>query len=310
MGKTKNKNRRRHFNWQVFLMAMAGVIYVLIFSYIPMFGIAIAFKDLDYSMNIMKDLTEKSWVGLDNFVKFVTDAQFTSVMTNTLMLGILQLVITFPIPIFFALLLNELRNGKLRKVVQTTTYFPYFISWVVFAGIVQMFVSSDGGFINDVLMMLNIIDKPISFLSQPGYFYPIAIIASIIKETGWGSVVYVSAIAGVDQEIYEAAHIDGANRFQTAFYVTLPCIMPTVLVMLLLAISGILNSGFDRVYMLQNPLNLIRSEVLDTYVYKVGIASRRYSYTTAVGLFRSVIAVVLLGASNFVAKKKTSNGIF
>ncbi len=173
-----------------------------------------------------------------------------------------------------------------------------------------MFVSSDGGFINDVLLHLGIINQPISFLSQPAYFYPIIIISSVIKGTGWGSVVYVSAIAGVDQEIYEAAHIDGANRRQTAFLVTLPCIMPTVMVMLLLAISGILNSGFDRIYMLQNPLNLLRSEVLDTYVYKVGIASRRYSYTTAVGLFRSVVAVVLLGTSNYIAKKKTGNGIF
>ncbi len=304
------KRGKRRFNWQIFAMAMAGVLYLLVFNYIPMFGIAIAFKDLDYSMNIMKDLMEKPWVGMSNFIKFVTDAQFGSVMYNTLVLGILELVITFPIPIMFALLLNELRSQRFRKVVQTTTYFPYFISWVVFAGIVQMFVSSDGGFINDVLMRFHVINQPIPFLSQPGYFYPIIIISSVIKGTGWGSVVYVSAIAGVDQEIYEAAHIDGANRWKTALYVTIPCIMPTVMVMLLLAISGILGSGFDRIYMLQNPLNLVRSEVLDTYVYKVGIADRRYSYTTAVGLFRSVVAVVLLGSSNYIAKKKTGNGIF
>ena len=310
MGKTKQRKRHRRFNWQIFLMAMAGVVFLLIFNYIPMFGIAIAFKDLDYSMNIMKDLAAKPWVGMQNFVKFVTDPQFGSVMSNTLILSISELVITFPIPIIFALLLNELRSSKFRKVVQTITYFPHFISWVVYASIVLMFVSSDGGFINSMLMTLGVVDQPISFLSQPDYFYPIVIISSIIKGTGWGSVVYVSAIAGVDQEIYEAAHIDGAGRFKTAIHITIPCIMPTVMVLLLLSISGILGSGFDRIYILQNPLNLVRSEVLDTYIYKVGIASRRYSYTTAVGLFNSAVAVILLGVSNFIAKKKTGNGIF
>ena len=310
MGKTKQRKRHRRFNWQIFLMAMAGVVFLLIFSYIPMFGIAIAFKDLDYSMNIMKDLAAKPWVGMQNFVKFVTDPQFGSVMSNTLILSISELVITFPIPIIFALLLNELRSSKFRKVVQTITYFPHFISWVVYASIVLMFVSSDGGFINSMLMTLGVVDQPISFLSQPDYFYPIVIISSIIKGTGWGSVVYVSAIAGVDQEIYEAVHIDGAGRFKTAIHITIPCIMPTVMVLLLLSISGILGSGFDRIYILQNPLNLVRSEVLDTYIYKVGIASRRYSYTTAVGLFKSAVAVILLGVSNFIAKKKTGNGIF
>lgn len=310
MGRTKQRRRYRRFNWQIFLMAMAGVVFLLIFNYIPMFGIAIAFKDLDYSMNIMKDLAAKPWVGLTNFVKFVTDPQFGSVMSNTLILSISELVITFPIPIIFALLLNELRSSKFRKVVQTITYFPHFISWVVYASIVLMFVSSDGGFINSVLMTLHVIDQPISFLSQPDYFYPIVIISSVIKGTGWGSVVYVSAIAGVDQEIYEAAHIDGAGRFRTAVHITIPCIMPTIMVLLLLSISGILGSGFDRIYILQNPLNLARSEVLDTYIYKVGIASRCYSYTTAVGLFNSAVAVILLGVSNFIAKKKTGNGIF
>ena len=310
MGKTKQRKRHRRFNWQIFLMAMAGVVFLLIFNYIPMFGIAIAFKDLDYSMNIMKDLAAKPWVGMQNFVKFVTDPQFGSVMSNTLILSISELVITFPIPIIFALLLNELRSSKFRKVVQTITYFPHFISWVVYASIVLMFVSSDGGFINSMLMTLGVVDQPISFLSQPDYFYPIVIISSIIKGTGWGSVVYVSAIAGVDQEIYEAVHIDGAGRFKTAIHITIPCIMPTVMVLLLLSISGILGSGFDRIYILQNPLNLVRSEVLDTYIYKVGIASRRYSYTTAVGLFKSAVAVILLGVSNFIAKKKTGNGIF
>ncbi len=306
----RKKTNWRRFNWQIFLMAMAGVVFLAIFAYIPMIGIAMAFKNLDYSMNVMKDLMTKPWVGFENFVKFIRDAQFKTVMLNTLSLGVLELVITFPIPIFFALMLNELRNEKFKRVIQTTTYFPYFISWVVYGGIVSALLTSDGGLINNVMMDAHLISRPINFLSESQYFYAIVIISSAIKGTGWGSVVYVAAIAGVDQAIYEAARIDGANRWQTAFKVTLPSIAPTVTVLLLLAISGILGSGFDRIYMLQNPLNLVRSEVLDTFVYKMGISSRRFSYTTAIGLFRSVLAVLLLGGGNLLSKKLTGNGLF
>ena len=306
----RKKTNWRRFNWQIFLMAMAGVVFLAIFAYIPMIGIAMAFKNLDYSMNVMKDLMTKPWVGFENFVKFIRDAQFKTVMLNTLSLGVLELVITFPIPIFFALMLNELRSEKFKRVIQTTTYFPYFISWVVYGGIVSAFLTSDGGLINNVMMDAHLISRPINFLSESQYFYAIVIISSAIKGTGWGSVVYVAAIAGVDQAIYEAARIDGANRWQTAFKVTLPSIAPTVTVLLLLAISGILGSGFDRIYMLQNPLNLVRSEVLDTFVYKMGISSRRFSYTTAIGLFRSVLAVLLLGGGNLLSKKLTGNGLF
>lgn len=306
----RKKTNWRRFNWQIFLMAMAGVVFLAIFAYIPMIGIAMAFKNLDYSMNVMKDLMTKPWVGFENFVKFIRDAQFKTVMLNTLSLGVLELVITFPIPIFFALMLNELRSEKFKRVIQTTTYFPYFISWVVYGGIVSALLTSDGGLINNVLMDAHLISRPINFLSESQYFYAIVIISSAIKGTGWGSVVYVAAIAGVDQAIYEAARIDGANRWQTAFKVTLPSIAPTVTVLLLLAISGILGSGFDRIYMLQNPLNLVRSEVLDTFVYKMGISSRRFSYTTAIGLFRSVLAVLLLGGGNLLSKKLTGNGLF
>lgn len=307
--KRKGYNWRR-FNWQIFLMAMAGVVFLTVFAYIPMVGIVMAFKNLDYSMNVMKDLMNKPWVGFDNFVKFIQDAQFKTVMWNTLSLGVLELVITFPIPILFALMLNELRSNKFKRVIQTTTYFPHFISWVVYGGIVSALLTSDGGLLNSALRDLGLIERPINFLSESEYFYTIVIIASAIKGTGWGSVVYVAAISGVDQAIYEAAHIDGANRWQCAFRVTLPSIAPTITVLLLLAISGILGSGFDRIYMLQNPLNLVKSEVLDTFVYKTGIASRRFSYTTAIGLFRSVLAVILLGGGNWLSKKTTGNGLF
>ncbi len=301
---------KRRFNTQIFLMAMAGVSFLLIFAYIPMIGIVIGFKNMDYSLNIMKDLVNKPFVGIDNFVKFMKDAQFISVITNTLSLSILELVCTFPLPIIFALFLNEIRNSRVRRVIQTSTYFPYFISWVVYGGIVMAFLSSDGGFINSMLIQLGLLDTPINFMSRSENFYTIVIVSSAIKGIGWSSVIYVAAIAGVDTAIYEAAHIDGANRVQTALHVTLPSIAPTITVLLLLAISGILGSGFDRIYMLQNPLNLIKSEVIDTYIYKVGISQRRFSFTTAVGVFRSVIAVLLLTGSNLLSKKATGNGLF
>ena len=306
----KSRFSRRRFNWQIFLMAMAGVVFLLIFAYVPMVGVVIGFKNMDYSLNIMKDLVSKPFVGLENFVKFIKDAQFKSVMVNTLSLSILELVFTFPLPILFALLLNELRSNRFKRVVQTATYFPYFISWIVYGGIVMAFLSSDGGFINSILIQLGLLQKPVNFMSRPEYFYPIVIISSAIKGTGWGSVIYMAAISGVDPQIYEAARIDGANRRQTALNVTLPSIATTITVLLLLAISGILGSGFDRIYMLQNPLNLIKSEVLDTYIYKVGISQRRFSYTTAVGVFRSVLAVLLLSIGNYTSKKMTGNGLF
>jgi putative aldouronate transport system permease protein len=291
-------------------MAMAGVVFLLIFAYVPMVGVVIGFKNMDYSLNIMKDLVSKPFVGLENFIKFTQDAQFKSVMVNTLSLSLLELVFTFPLPILFALLLNELRSSRFKRVVQTATYFPYFISWIVYGGIVMAFLSSDGGFINSILIQLGLLQKPVNFMSRPEYFYPIVIISSAIKGTGWGSVIYMAAISGVDPQIYEAARIDGANRRQTALNVTLPSIATTITVLLLLAISGILGSGFDRIYMLQNPLNLLKSEVLDTYIYKVGISQRRFSYTTAVGVFRSVLAVLLLSVGNFTSKKMTGNGLF
>ena len=275
-----------------------------------MIGILIGFKDLDYTLNVMKDLQTKPFVGLENFIKFVQDAQFKNVMMNTICLNVLELVITFPIPILFALLLNELRSSKFRRVVQTCTYFPYFISWVVYGGIVLAFLSSDGGFINNILLQLGLIDNSITFMSNPDYFYAIVIVSSAIKGTGWGSVIYVAAITGVDPQIYEAARIDGANRLQMARSVTLPSIASTITVLLLLAISGLLNSGFDRIYMLQNPLNLSRSEVLDTYIYKIGISQRRFSFTTAVGVFKSIVAVVLLTGGHLISKKCTGRGLF
>ena len=296
---------RLYRNRYIYLMILPVVVYFILLKYVPMWFLRSAF----YDYKLLKGFDSK-FVGWKNFERLLSNPNLMNYIGNTLKLNLTALVILFPMPMFFALMLNELRSEKFKRVIQTTTYFPYFISWVVYGGIVSALLTSDGGLINNVMMDAHLISRPINFLSESQYFYAIVIISSAIKGTGWGSVVYVAAIAGVDQAIYEAARIDGANRWQTAFKVTLPSIAPTVTVLLLLAISGILGSGFDRIYMLQNPLNLVRSEVLDTFVYKMGISSRRFSYTTAIGLFRSVLAVLLLGGGNLLSKKLTGNGLF
>ena len=231
-------------------------------------------------------------------------------MINTLGLNFLQLIITFPIPVIFAVMLNELRSKKLQKSVQTITYFPYFISWVVFGGILIGMLSPEGGVVNEILKSMGVIKEPISFVSNPDYFWGIVIISSLIKGLGWGAIIYIAAIAGIDGALYDAAKIDGANRFQKAIYITIPCITGTIVVMLLLQVSGLLSSNFDQIYVLQNPLNLSRSEVLDTYIYKIGISQRRYSFTTAVGLFKSIISLVLLTSGNLISKKLLGRGLY
>ena len=309
-GERTKKTGRKKFNTPLFIMAMLGVVFLMVFNYLPMFGIVVAFKDMDRVLNITKALAEKPFVGFDNFTAFLNDKEFINIMMNTLGMNFLQLIIGFPAPIIFALLLNEVIHTKFKKMVQTITYMPYFISWVVFGGIVIGMLSSDGGLINTILIQLKIIDSAIPFTSKPEYFWGIVIISGIIKGIGWGTVIYLAAITSVDQDQYEAAVIDGANRFQKMWYVTLPNISGTIIVFLLLNISNLLSSNFDQIYIFQNSLNYARSEVIDTYVYKIGIAQMRYSFTTAVGLFKSVIAITLLSLSNMVSKKYLGRGLY
>lgn len=304
------KSKRKRFNTTVFIMAMCGVVFLIIFNYLPMVGIVVAFKDMDRVLNITKALVEKPFVGFDNFTAFLQDKEFINIMMNTLGMNVLQLIIGFPAPIILAMLLNEVTHFRFKKSVQTITYMPYFISWVVFGGIVIGMLSSDGGLINTILINLNIIDEPIPFVSKPEYFWSIVIASGMIKGIGWGTVIYLAAINSVDQSQYESAVIDGANRFQKMWHITLPSISGTIIIFLLLNISNLLVSNFDQIYVLQNSLNYARSEVIDTYVYKIGIAQMRYSFTTAVGLFKSVIAIILLTLSNTISKKYLGRGLY
>lgn len=298
----KDLNKQKYLQ----LMVVPWVLWLLVFCYIPMYGIIIAFKDFQIGTGIMGS----PWVGLKHFQMFFNNPEFLNIMKNTLCISFGKLIIGFPAPIILALLLNELTNLKFKKFVQSVSYLPHFISWVILAGIITRMLSSEGGFINDILMFIGLIEEPIMFLGYEKYFWGILISTNIWKGVGWGSIIYLAAISNVNQSMYEAAAIDGASRLQRVLKITLPSIAPTIVILLIFSISGILNAGFDQVYLLQNPLVLGVGEILDTYVYKVGLTQARYSYSTAVGLFKSIIGFILIMSTNWVAKKVSNSGIF
>ncbi|WP_033168247.1 ABC transporter permease subunit [Clostridium sp. KNHs205] len=286
-------------------MVLPGLIWMLVFNYVPMGGIIIAFK----KFKITKSIAEAPWVGLQYFKEFFQDSNFSDVMINTIGISLLKLFIGFPLPIIFALLINEIRGIKFKKVTQTISYLPHFLSWVVLGGILTTWLSKEG-VINDFLVTFHLMKEPVSFLGNPKYFWGVALISDIWKELGWSAILYLAAITSVDQQIYEAATVDGAGKLQKIFYVTLPSITGTIAIMLILQISGLLNSNFDQILILKNQVNISRSQVIDTYVYQVGMSLGKYSYATAVGLFKSVIALFLLLFANKTCKKLLGRSLY
>lgn len=291
-------------------MASFSIIFLAVFSYAPLFGLSLAFKDGDYKLNLLKAITETPWVGLNNFTAFLQDPNFFDAMMNTIVLNLIMLLINFPAPILFALLINEVRHDKYKNVVQTIANFPHFISWVIFGGMIIAMTDMTTGIINPILNVLGLssADNPVNIQGE-NYAWATVIISSLIKGVGWGSIVYVAAISGIDGNMYEAAELDGANRFQKVIYITLPGIAPTITVFALLSVSNLLKNSFDQFYVLQNSLNISKMEVLATYVYKTGMTQRRYSYASALGLFNSVVSVILLVISNTISKKLTGRGV-
>lgn len=305
MEKKKKRNILKNDQFQIQSMIWPGLILCFIFSYIPMYGITIAFKDY----NILSTVTGAQWVGFKYFGEFFNDPALWNVLRNTIMLNGLALVFSFPAPIILALFLNELKNVQFKKTVQTISYLPHFLSWVIFGGIVIEMLMP-GGVISTTLYKLGLIAEPVNFMAKGEYFYGIYTVINIIKTVGFGSILYVAAITGIDQELYEAAIVDGCGRFQKMWYITIPCITGTIVIMLIFQISSILNTGYEQIILLQNSLNLAYSETLDTYVYKIGIAQSRYSYAAAVGLLKSVMSVALMLLANSTSKKLLDRGLF
>lgn len=286
-------------------MIFPAILVLFVFSYVPMYGIVIAFKDF----RITDGIFGSPWVGLKYFQQFLVDPSLWKVLRNTMVLNVVGTLICFPTPIILAVLISELKNKSFKKVAQTVSYLPYFLSWVIFAGLIMEMLRPSGIF-SDISVALGISKDPINFMAHGSWFYAIYILSSLIKGLGYGSIIYVAALSGVDQEIYEAATVDGCSRLQRIWYVSLPSIMGTVVIMLILQIGSILNTGVEQILIFQNPLNLNFSETLDTYVYKIGISQGRMSYSTAVNLLKSLVSVVLLCIANGTSRKLTEKSLF
>ncbi|MFC4777093.1 ABC transporter permease [Paenibacillus sp. GCM10023252] len=281
-------------------MIWPAIVLVFVFSYLPMYGSLTAFQNY----NLFKGFWDSPWVGTMHFEMFFQSPEFWLIMRNTICISLLKLLITFPAPIMLALMLNEVRHMFFKRIIQTISYLPHFLSWVIVAGFVGSMLSVDNGSVNILLLNTKLIEEPINWLSVPEYFWAILISANLWKEIGFASIVYLAAIAGIDPHLYEAAAMDGATRFKQMFLITIPSILPVIIIFLILAVGNILNAGFEDLLLLaKNPILRDVAEVIDTHVYRVGIQSSRYSYATAVGLFKAVISIVLLTGANAMARR-------
>lgn len=283
---------------------LPGLLALFIFNYIPMGGIIIAFEDY----KISKGILGSEWVGLANFREMFTSIEFLTVLKNTLSISMVKLVFGLVAPVIFALMLNEMKNGRLKKGIQTASYLPHFFSWVILAGIIKNLFSTNGA-INSLLLSTGITNEPLAFFASPVLFYWMLILSATWKDIGWSAIIFLSALSGIDPSLYEAATVDGAGRFKRIFYITLPCLFPTIVVVMILNCSHIMNAGFDQIYNLQNPLVYSVSDILDTFNLRK-MQSASFSYGTASGLFKSVISLVMMFTTNAISKKLTDSGLW
>lgn len=291
-----NSMRMLKKNWICYLFILPMLIYVIIFSYVPMYGIQLAFKDY----RVADGIWGSAWVGLKHFYTFFESYQFKDLLWNTLSLSIYALIAGFPMPIIFALFLNYITNVKVKKAAQMITYAPHFISMVVYCGMILVFLSSDG-VVNQLLHLFGV--EPVAFLSNPSNFRHIYVWSGVLQNIGWGSIMYISVLTSVDPTLHEAATVDGATRFQRLLHIDLPAIVPTMIIMLIMRAGEIMDLGFEKAFLLQNSINLDYSEIIATYVYKIGIQGGQFSYSSAIGLFNNVINLILLVVVNKMAKR-------
>lgn len=296
-----------HLMWKykaLYVISLPGIVYFLIFKYIPLGGSIIAFQDY----NIFKGFTGSEWVGFAIFTMMFQHYDFLRILKNTLLIGLYDLIIAFPAPIILALLLNELRLVVFKRVIQTVVYMPHFLSWVVIAGMSVAILSPSTGILNQLLGLFGI--EPVYFLGDNAYIRSVLVGSGIWRDMGYGTILYLAALAGINPDLYEAAEIDGANRWKQTLRITLPALLPTIMILFLLHIGKFLDFGFERVWVFLNALNTENGEILDTYIYRSGLLSQQYSYTTAVGLFKSVVGLVLVLIGNMLSKKTTGEGLY
>jgi putative aldouronate transport system permease protein len=286
-------------SYQLYLFLLPAVLYLFIFNYIPMAGIIIAFKDFRPSEGIFGS----SWVGMQNFIRFFNMPMFKVILRNTLALSIYDLIAGFPLPIILALLLNSCPSLRFKKIVQTVTYAPHFISTVVLVGMINILFAPSYGIVGHLLRSLGLINGPLYVLNDPAWFPHLYVWSGVWASIGWSSIIYLGALTGVDLNLYEAAEIDGANKLQKILHIDLPAILPTIVILFILNAGRIMNVGFEKVFLMQNATNLSTSEVISTYVYKTGIGQGSYSLATAIGLFNSVINFIMLVFVNRIARR-------
>lgn len=290
--------------WQLYVLLAPALIYVAIFKYWPMYGVQIAFRNY----NPVDGFSGSPWVGLDHFARFVNSYQFTQVIGNTLWIAVLGLVIAFPVPIILALVVNQLQSERFKKFTQTVLYSPAFISTVVVVGIMFVLLSPRSGMVNNVIKLTG--GEPIFFMGTPEWFRPVYIISDVWQTAGFSMIVYLAALASIDPSLHEAAKVDGASKFQRVRHIDLPGIMPVIVILFILAIGNLLNVGFEKALLMQTDLNLSASEIIQTYVYHAGLQQAQFSYSAAIGLFNSILNLVLLLTFNWIARRTQQTSLW
>ena len=291
----------RHFrkNWQLWVMVSPALLYIIIFNYGPMYGLQLAFRDYDFS----KGITGGDWAGLKYFDQYFTSPMFIPTIRNTFLIAFTSIIFGFPIPIILAIAINSLKNLWWKKAVQTTIYMPYFISTVVLVSMLQILLSTNTGIVSNGLKFIGLIAPEANLLGDPGAFIPVYVISGIWQSAGWNSIIYIAALSSVDGQLYDAARVDGANRWQQVWHVELPAIKSTIIILFIMNMGGVLSVGFEKTFLMQNSLNKAVSEVISTYVYNIGLRSSQFSFGAAVGLFNTLVNFVFLMITNAISKK-------
>lgn len=301
---SSERKRRIWRNKWLYAMIAPGVLYFIIFKYIPMFGLVIAFQDFKPFFGF----TGSEWVGFKHFVRLFTEPDFLNILSNTLILFAMNLIFYFPVPIILALMLNEVRINFFKRLFQSLVYLPHFLSWVIIVSISFVMLTMDGGIINELLVFFGF--EKVNFLLSNEWFRPVYIIQVIWREAGWGTIIYLAAIASIDPQLYEAARMDGASRLRQVWHITLPAIRSVIIVLLILKIGDVLELGFEHVYLLLNAMNRDVAEIIDTYVYTAGVRQGQFSYSTAIGFFKSLVGLILVMFANYLAKKMGEEGVY
>lgn len=305
----KGKPRNQHF-WSrygaYYTMLIPLIVFLILFCYVPMGGAVMAFQDF----RPVRGLFRSEWVGWENFVMVFQDKMFWSCLKNTVIISVLKILFTAPAPIILALMINEVKNSAFKRTVQTIVYMPRFISWVILASIVRAILDVQNGPVNNLLLLFGLFDEPVLFMGSKELFRGLLVATEVWKTMGWSSIIYLSAMTSINPMLYEAAELDGAGRLQRMRYITLPLIKPTFMVLIILSMGSILSAGFDQVYAMSNTAVLEVGDIIDTYVYRRGLAEANYSYAAAVGLFKSVVGVILVCFANWLAKKTNNESLY